>query len=168
MATEDSEPLLCPTAEVTAEVIAGVDAALAAPPPAASDAESMPAPPLSWPLRSNHKEGIDRDAFVGRYHDDAQQGASTLRPADCREMIDNALLRPGRLEVHAEIGLPDYKGRLQMLGIHTKSMKDSNRISKEFMDRLDEVSEKKKNFGGGNREIGETGIVVCADVLCRC
>ena len=40
MATEDSEPLLCHTAEVTAEVIAGVDAALAAPPPAASDAES--------------------------------------------------------------------------------------------------------------------------------
>ena len=47
MATEDSEPLLCPNAEVTAEVFAGVDAALAAPPPAASAAESMPVPPPS-------------------------------------------------------------------------------------------------------------------------
>ena len=39
-----------------------------------------------------------------------------------KDMIDNALLRPGRLEVHVEIGLPDHKGRLQILGIHTKSM----------------------------------------------
>lgn len=29
-------------------------------------------------------------------------------------MIDDALLRPGRLEVHVEIGLPDEQGRLQV------------------------------------------------------
>lgn len=37
-------------------------------------------------------------------------------------MIDDALLRPGRLEVHVEIGLPDEAGRLQILHIHTRSM----------------------------------------------
>ena len=35
------------------------------------------------------------------------------------DMIDEALLRPGRLEVHMEVGLPDEKGRLQIFKIHT-------------------------------------------------
>jgi SpoVK/Ycf46/Vps4 family AAA+-type ATPase len=34
------------------------------------------------------------------------------------DMIDEALLRPGRLEVHIEISLPDEAGRLQILNIH--------------------------------------------------
>ncbi len=29
-------------------------------------------------------------------------------------MIDEAVLRPGRLELHVEIGLPDEPGRLQV------------------------------------------------------
>jgi hypothetical protein len=32
-------------------------------------------------------------------------------------MLDEALLRPGRLEVHVEIGLPDEQGRLQILKV---------------------------------------------------
>lgn len=36
-----------------------------------------------------------------------------------RDMLDEAMLRPGRLEVQIEIGLPDEKGRLQILKIHT-------------------------------------------------
>jgi vesicle-fusing ATPase len=39
------------------------------------------------------------------------------------DMIDEALLRPGRLEVHMEISLPDEKGRLQILKIHTSSVR---------------------------------------------
>jgi vesicle-fusing ATPase len=83
-----------------------------------------------------------------------------------KDMIDDALLRPGRLEVHVEIGLPDTKGRLQILGIHTKSMKESNRISLEVVDRLDEISEKTKNFSGAEIE----GLVKAATsyALTRC
>lgn len=36
-----------------------------------------------------------------------------------KDLIDDALLRPGRLEVHVEIGLPDEAGRIQILNIHT-------------------------------------------------
>ena len=39
------------------------------------------------------------------------------------DMIDEALLRPGRLEVHMEISLPDEKGRIQILTIHTAKMR---------------------------------------------
>ncbi len=37
-------------------------------------------------------------------------------------MLDEALLRPGRLEVQVEIGLPDDKGRLQILKVRGKSV----------------------------------------------
>ena len=41
-----------------------------------------------------------------------------------RDMMDDALLRPGRLEVQIEIGLPKEKGRTQILHIHTKKVLD--------------------------------------------
>lgn len=39
-----------------------------------------------------------------------------------RDMLDDALLRPGRLEVQIEIGLPDEKGRMQILKIHANKV----------------------------------------------
>lgn len=40
-------------------------------------------------------------------------------------MLDEAMLRPGRLEVQIEIGLPDEAGRLQILKIHTNKVTHS-------------------------------------------
>jgi vesicle-fusing ATPase len=52
-------------------------------------------------------------------------------------MIDDALLlRPGRLEVRVEIGLPDEAGRLQILNIHTRGMKKANRITPDAIEKL--------------------------------
>jgi len=83
-----------------------------------------------------------------------------------KDMIDDALLRPGRLEVHVEIGLPDLKGRIQILGIHTKNMKEHNRLTPEVIDRLPEIAEKCKNFSGAEIE----GLVKAASsyALTRC
>lgn len=36
------------------------------------------------------------------------------------------LCRPGRLEVHVEINLPDENGRFQILQIHTNKMKENS------------------------------------------
>jgi vesicle-fusing ATPase len=63
-----------------------------------------------------------------------------------KDMIDDALLRPGRLEVHVEISLPDEAGRAQILGIHTQNMKQS-----ELMDPsvdLAELAALTKNYSG--------------------
>lgn len=38
-------------------------------------------------------------------------------PCRRRDMLDEALLRPGRLEVQVEIGLPDEAGRVQILQV---------------------------------------------------
>lgn len=40
-----------------------------------------------------------------------------------KDMLDEALIRAGRLEVHIEVGLPDEKGRLQILKIHTSKVR---------------------------------------------
>lgn len=45
-----------------------------------------------------------------------------------KDLIDNAVLRPGRIEVHVDIGLPNVAGRHEILEIHTKAMIQSNRL----------------------------------------
>lgn len=62
------------------------------------------------------------------------------------DMIDEALLRPGRLEVHMEISLPDEKGRLQILSIHTGKMRQ-NGVMDSDVDLL-ELAQLTKNFSG--------------------
>ena len=69
-----------------------------------------------------------------------------------KDMIDDALLRPGRLEVHIEIGLPDEKGRNQILGIHTSKMIAAGRVSADVAPRLPEVAKASKNFSGAEIE----------------
>lgn len=53
-----------------------------------------------------------------------------------RDMIDEALLRPGRLEVQMEISLPDETGRFQILNIHTKRMHDFKKISPDVNNKV--------------------------------
>lgn len=63
-----------------------------------------------------------------------------------KDMIDDALLRPGRLEVHIEISLPDEMGRIQILNIHTSKMK-KNGVMGEDVD-IEELAALTKNFSG--------------------
>lgn len=46
-----------------------------------------------------------------------------------KDMIDEALLRPGRLEVQMEIGLPNESGRLQIFNIHTTRMREYKKLA---------------------------------------
>jgi vesicle-fusing ATPase len=83
-----------------------------------------------------------------------------------KDMIDDALLRPGRLEVHVEIGLPDVAGRMQILNIHTRNMRKANRITTECLEKLPDIAEKAKNFSGAELE----GLIKAASsyALTRC
>ena len=62
------------------------------------------------------------------------------------DMIDQAVLRPGRLEVHVEIGLADEEGRVQILNIHTKTMKENNIIGPDV--DIQELARLTKNYSG--------------------
>lgn len=53
-----------------------------------------------------------------------------------KDMIDDALLRPGRLEVQVEISLPNEEGRCQILNIHTARMKQYNKINPDVDNKV--------------------------------
>jgi vesicle-fusing ATPase len=56
-----------------------------------------------------------------------------------RELLDEALLRPGRLEVQIEIPLPDKEGRREILQIHFDSLRKNGRLSKPLCCAVDGV-----------------------------
>jgi len=62
------------------------------------------------------------------------------------DMIDEALTRPGRLELKMQIGLPDEAGRRQIFVIHTKQMFENKMVADDV--DLDELASLSKNFSG--------------------
>lgn len=67
-----------------------------------------------------------------------------------KDMIDEALLRPGRFEVQMEIGLPDEPGRLQILKIHTAKLARNRKLAQDV--NLPELATLTKNFSGAEIE----------------
>lgn len=67
-----------------------------------------------------------------------------------KDLIDEAILRPGRLELHIEIGLPDEKGRQQIFNIHTKKMRE-NKVLDDDVD-LAHLAKITKNYTGADIE----------------
>ncbi|KAK3552376.1 hypothetical protein QTP86_011271 [Hemibagrus guttatus] len=66
------------------------------------------------------------------------------------DLIDDALMRPGRFEVKMEIGLPDEKGRVQILSIHTAKMREFKLLANDV--DLKELAAETKNYSGAELE----------------
>lgn len=62
------------------------------------------------------------------------------------ELIDKALLRPGRFEVHIEIPLPTERGREEIFRIHSKNLIDNNLIDNDV--DFYNLAKLTKNFSG--------------------
>ena len=77
--------------------------------------------------------------------------AATNRP----EMLDKALLRPGRFDRQITIPNPDLKGRLEILKIHSKDKKLSDNVN------LESIAEDTAGFTGAELEniLNESAIV---------
>lgn len=67
-----------------------------------------------------------------------------------KDLIDEAVLRPGRFEVHIEVGLPDEQGRNQIFKIHTEKLRKNNTLASDV--NLAEISHVTKNFTGAEIE----------------
>ena len=67
-----------------------------------------------------------------------------------KDLIDSALLRPGRFEVQVEIQLPDEEGRVQIFEIQTKKMRENNMLASDV--NLKELAALTKNFSGAEIE----------------
>lgn len=66
--------------------------------------------------------------------------AATNRP----DALDDALRRGGRFEKEIDIGIPDEKGRLEILMIHTRDMKIAPDV------RLEDISKDTHGFVGAD------------------
>ena len=77
--------------------------------------------------------------------------AATNRP----EMLDKALLRPGRFDRRITIPTPDLKGRLEILKIHSKNKKLSDNVN------LESIAEDTAGFTGAELEniLNEAAII---------
>lgn len=66
------------------------------------------------------------------------------------DLIDPAILRPGRLELHIEVSLPDVNGRTEILNIHTSSMKKHGYLDDDV--NLNDLAIRTNNFTGAEIE----------------
>lgn len=66
------------------------------------------------------------------------------------DLIDKAVLRPGRFEVHVEVGLPNKQGRREILNIHTTSMRENKLLDSDV--DLEQLAEQMKNYTGAEIE----------------
>jgi cell division protease FtsH len=63
-----------------------------------------------------------------------------------KEMLDSALLRPGRFDRHISVDLPDKKGRMHILNLHSKNKPLAMDIN------MEKVAEESFNFSGAQLE----------------
>lgn len=74
------------------------------------------------------------------------QGVVVLAATNRPNLLDPALLRPGRFDELVYVPVPDAKGRRKILGIHTKNMPLGADVD------LDELAEKTERFTGADLE----------------
>ena len=67
-----------------------------------------------------------------------------------KELLDEALLRAGRIEVHIEVGLPNLNGRKQIFRIHTNKMNTNNMMGKDVC--IDTLAKLTENYSGAEIE----------------
>ena len=73
-----------------------------------------------------------------------------------RELLDEALLRPGRLEVQIEIPLPNKEGRREILQIHFDALRKKGRLSKPLCCAIDGVADYDRPLmNGENSDVTE-------------
>merc|ERR1719352_1447549 len=82
----------------------------------------------------------EMDGFEGN------SGVIVVAATNRSDILDNALLRPGRFDRRVEVGLPDVKGREQILKVHIKNKKLDGEI------QLKEVAQRTAGFSGADLE----------------
>jgi len=67
-----------------------------------------------------------------------------------KDLLDDALLRAGRLEVHIEIGLPNEEGRQQIFRIHCRSIRENGFLDEKIS--YSDLASRTKNYSGAEIE----------------
>merc|ERR1719198_2668146 len=82
----------------------------------------------------------EMDGFEGN------SGVIVVAATNRSDILDNALLRPGRFDRRVQVGLPDVKGREQILGVHIRNKKLAEEIT------LTDIAKRTSGFSGADLE----------------
>jgi len=83
-------------------------------------------------------------AEMSGFHEN--EGIIVIAATNRLDTLDEALLRPGRFDRHIEIGLPDVKGRYEILKLHSSNKPLANNVS------LMELAQQTVYFSGAKLE----------------
>jgi len=72
---------------------------------------------------------VEMDGFSGN------EGIIIIAATNRADVLDKALLRPGRFDRQITVGLPDVRGRQQILGVHMKRVPVANNVEPEWLAR---------------------------------
>ncbi|PLR84314.1 AAA family ATPase [Bacillus sp. V33-4] len=78
----------------------------------------------------------------------SNDGILFIAATNRKDMLDEAFLRPGRIDFSFHVPLPDTKGRREIIDIHTKGKK----LAADVMASLNELSESTSGFSGAELE----------------
>lgn len=86
------------------------------------------------------------------------EGIVVIAATNRLDMLDKALLRPGRFDRHIEVSLPDFNARKKILSLHLTN-KPTNNID------LDDLAYKTAYFSGAKLEnlVNEAAIIACKE-----
>merc|ERR1719198_1229619 len=82
----------------------------------------------------------EMDGFEGN------SGVIVVAATNRSDILDNALLRPGRFDRRVQVGLPDVKGREQILGVHIRNKKLAEELD------LKDVAKRTPGMSGADLE----------------
>lgn len=71
-------------------------------------------------------------------------GVIVLAATNIPEVLDKALLRPGRFDRQIQVALPDYKGRVKILGVHARDKPLGEDV------KLDEIAKRCLGMSGAD------------------
>jgi len=72
---------------------------------------------------------VEMDGFTGN------EGVIVIAATNRADVLDKALLRPGRFDRQVNVGLPDVKGREQILNVHIKKVPASADVELKYIAR---------------------------------
>lgn len=76
----------------------------------------------------------------------SNDGILFIAATNRKDMLDDAFLRPGRIDFSFQVPLPDTRGRREIIDIHTKNRK----LSKDVYESLDRLAESTSGFSGAD------------------
>ncbi|QIZ10908.1 AAA family ATPase [Priestia megaterium] len=74
----------------------------------------------------------------------SNDGILFIAATNRKDLLDEAFLRPGRIDFSFHVPLPDTKGRREIIGIHAKGKS----FAKDVLSKLDELAESTSGFSG--------------------